>query len=101
MNLSCDLSVRGKRLSYRGHPRRCPATVTFHFHGSSITTKSCRFLMMVKSIFRSRQHYDRDDRWRYSRYRDGRYDSRYDRNRDWSYDRDRYSANPSRNHYND
>ena len=68
---------------------------------------------MVKSIFRSRQHYDRDDRWRYSRYRDGRYDSRYDRDRDrrysrydwdrdrdWSYDRDRYSANPSRNHYN-
>jgi hypothetical protein len=88
--------------------------VTFHFHGSSTTTKSCRFLMMVKSIFRSRQHYDRDDRWRYSRYRDGRYDSRYDRDRDrrysrydwdrdrdWSYDRDRYSANPSRNHYND
>ena len=36
MNLSCDLSVRGKRLSYRGHPRRCPATVTFHFPGSSI-----------------------------------------------------------------
>ncbi len=46
-------------------------------------------------------YYDRDDRWRYSRYRDGRYDSRYDRDRDWSYDRDRYSANPSRNNYND
>jgi hypothetical protein len=59
-------------------------------------------------------YYDRDDHWRYSRYRDGHYDSRYDRDRDrrysrydwdrdreWSYDRDRYSANPSRYHYND
>jgi hypothetical protein len=57
-------------------------------------------------------YYDRDDHWRYSRYRDGRYDSRYDRDRrysrydwdrdrDWRYDRDRYSANPSRNYYND
>ena len=59
-------------------------------------------------------YYDRDDRWRYSRYRDRRYDSRYDRDRDrrysrydwdrdrdWSYDRGRYSANPSRNNYND
>ena len=63
---------------------------------------------------RNRMYYDRDDHWRYSRYRDGRYDSRYDRDhdrrysrydwdrdRDWRYDRDRYSANPSRNHYND
>ncbi len=27
-------------------------------------------------------YYDRDDNWRNSRYRDGRYDSRYDRDRD-------------------
>jgi len=57
-------------------------------------------------------YYDRDDHRRYSHFRDGRYDSRYDRDRrysrydwdrdrDWLYDRDRYSANPFRNHYND
>ncbi len=32
-------------------------------------------------------YYDRDDHWRYSRYRDGRYDSRYDRDRDRRYSR--------------
>jgi hypothetical protein len=29
--------------------------VTFHFLGSFITSKSCRFLMIVKSIFRCKQ----------------------------------------------
>jgi hypothetical protein len=32
-------------------------------------------------------YYDRDDHWRYSRYRDGRYDSRYDRDHDRRYSR--------------
>ena len=46
-------------------------------------------------------YYARDDRWRYSRYQDGRYDSRRYSRYDWDRDRDRYSANPSRNDYND
>jgi hypothetical protein len=55
-------------------------------------------------------YYDRDDRWGYHRYPEGRYSyryHRYDRYGDWRYDSDydrRYSRNdpnPLRDHYND